>query len=119
SDSSQIPTFLISQLARRDVTVSLSGDAGDELFGGYDRYFWAMSIWQKMGWIPAGSRGLVGNSLRLLSPDTWEAIFQSLAPILPKGITRRNPGDKVYRLADLLSTQSRDALYLGLVSHWK
>jgi len=119
SDSSQIPTFLISQLARRDVTVSLSGDGGDELFGGYDRYFWGMSIWQKMGWIPAGSRGLVSNGLRLLSPEIWETIFQWLAPILPKRITRRNPGDKVHRLADLLKTECRDALYLGLVSHWK
>jgi asparagine synthase (glutamine-hydrolysing) len=119
ADSSQIPTFLISELARRDVTVSLSGDGGDELFAGYDRYFWSLSIWQKMRWMPRGPRVLAAKGLRMLSRDTWESIFQSLAPILPERIMRKSPGGKVHRLAELLMTECPEELYLSLVSHWK
>ena len=119
ADSSQIPTFLISELARRDVTVSLSGDGGDELFAGYDRYFWSLRIWQKMRGMSRRSRVLAAKGLRMLSRDTWESIVQSLAPILPERIIRRSPGVKVHRLAELLMTECSEELYLSLVSHWK
>lgn len=119
ADSSEIPTFLISELARRSVTVSLSGDGGDELFAGYDRYFWSLNIWQKMRWVPSGPRTFAAKGLKMLSRDTWESIVQSLAPILPERITRRSPGGKVHRLAELLMAECPEALYLSLVSHWK
>ena len=119
-DSSQIPTFLVSALARRHVTVSLSGDGGDELFAGYDRYFWGLSIWQKMRWVPSSPRRFVAKGLRMLSRETWESIVRSLAPVLPKTITsRRSPGGNVYRLAELLMAECPEALYYSLVSHWK
>lgn len=119
SDSSQIPTFLVSQLARNHVTVSLSGDGGDELFGGYNRYFWGNSIWQKFGWIPSNLRKLAGNTLTSLSPQTWDQLFTQLKPILPKQLQQRLPGDKIHKLADIISVTDSQSLYQRLVSHWK
>jgi asparagine synthase (glutamine-hydrolysing) len=119
SDSSQIPTFLISQLARRHVTVSLSGDGGDELFAGYNRYFLGRSIWDKIGWMPEGMRAMVSRALTSLSPQTWEAVFRKLGPVLPAAIKLRNPSDKVHKLAEILSVKNPEAMYHGLVSHWK
>jgi len=119
ADSSQIPTFLISQLARRHVTVSLSGDGGDELFGGYDRYFLGTNIWGKISPISIGLRRLGAQGLKKISPALWQAMFRGLHPFLPGRLKTKNPGDKLDRLAELLMTESPDALYLGLVSHWK
>jgi asparagine synthase (glutamine-hydrolysing) len=119
SDSSQIPTFLISELARRDVTVALSGDGGDELFAGYNRYFWGRSLWQKIGWMPMGSRALAAKALRMLSPESWEAMFRRMAPILPENIKMRNPGDKLQKLAEVLTAEDPETLYLTLISQWK
>jgi len=119
SDSSQIPTFLISELARRDVTVSLSGDGGDELFAGYTRYLWGRKIWQTIGRVPLRLRGLAASGLKMLSPMSWDAIFQRVDPLLPKKIKQQNPGGKFHKLAELLSTEIPEAVYLALVSHWK
>lgn len=119
ADSSQIPTFLISELARRHVTVSLSGDGGDELFAGYDRYFWGASIWKKISPLPIGLRKLGARGLKTLSPDVWESIFRCLHPFLPDRMKMRNPGGKLERLATLFMTESPEALYLNLLSHWK
>jgi len=119
SDSSQIPTFLISELARRDVTVSLSGDGGDELFAGYTRYFWGANIWRLMKVMPLGLRRLTAHGLRIPSPHTWEAIYRSLAGVLPGSMKLRSPEDKLRKLAEILTTECPEALYLNLVSHWK
>jgi asparagine synthase (glutamine-hydrolysing) len=119
SDSSQIPTFLISELARRDVTVSLSGDGGDELFAGYSRYFLGLKVWQTIGRIPPRLRGLAATCLTMLSPTSWETIYRGLDLLMPKKLRQQNPVEKVYKLADILRTESQETLYLGLVSHWK
>jgi asparagine synthase (glutamine-hydrolysing) len=118
ADPSQIPTFLVSQLARRHVTVSLSGDGGDELFGGYNRYFWGRSIWRKIGWAPPRARVLGSRALTALSPDAWDRRFARLDPLLPEGLRQRTPGDKLHKLAGVLAAESPEELYQGLVSQW-
>jgi len=119
SDSSQIPTYLVAQLARQHVTVSLSGDGGDELFAGYNRYFWGRNIWQKIGWMPNTTRQFLAKVITLLPPHTWENIFLKLGPVLPKKIKQRNPGDKLHKLAEVLAVNSPEGMYHNLVSHWK
>lgn len=119
SDSSQIPTFLVSELTRKKVTVSLSGDGGDEIFAGYNRYFWVKDIWQNIGWINKGIRDKIAAMLMAVSPEKWESIFRNAGNILPKKARQRTPGDKIHKLADILSSDSPYDMYLGLVSHWR
>jgi asparagine synthase (glutamine-hydrolysing) len=118
SDSSQIPTFLVSQLARQQVTVSLSGDAGDELFCGYNRYLLADKLWKKLSVLPAGSRRLTARGLTALSPSRWNALLGPVQGLLPGVLRQANLGDKVHKAAGVLASDTLDALYLGLVSHW-
>jgi len=118
-DSSQIPTFLVAQVAREHVTVSLSGDAGDELFGGYNRYFWGRNIWRRVGWMPRTLRKAAARALTGLSPARWESLFKKLGPLLPGAVLQRNPGDKLHKLAEILGADTSEDFYRGLVSHWK
>ncbi len=74
ADSSQIPTFLVSQLARRHVTVSLSGDAGDELFGGYNRYRWGEAIRRRVGWLPRAGRKALSGAITSVPPAAWDGV---------------------------------------------
>lgn len=118
SDSSQIPTFLVSQLAKQHVSVSLSGDAGDELFGGYNRYLWTPAIWKKLGKVPAPFRRIAANGLSALSPRSWNHLYGSVAGLLPSRLQVVQPGDKVHKLARTLSAKSGEGIYCDLVSHW-
>ena len=119
ADSSQIPTVLLSELARRHVTVSLSGDGGDELFGGYNRYFWVRNVWRKLGWMPRPLRAALAGVLTTLPPAAWNAIFQQLGCLLPARLRYATPGDKLHKVAEILAERSPEDIYLCLVSHWK
>ena len=119
SDSSQIPTFLISELTRRYVTVSLSGDAGDELFGGYNRYFWTDNIWHKIRWMPEKARILLSCLLKSCSPRVWDSFFARFASIIPKRFRERRAGDQLHKLAEIIKVENPFDMYHELSSHWK
>ena len=113
ADSSQIPTFLVSQLAKQHVTVSLSGDAGDELFCGYNRYQITEQLWRKLALVPAPLRSLAARGITALSPTAWD----SLAGIIPGAGRYAALGDKLHKGAGVLASATVDELYLGMVSH--
>jgi len=113
SDSSQIPTFLVNQLAKQHVTVSLSGDAGDELFCGYSRYQLTEKLWGKMSFLPVPFRAFLEKGITSLSPAAWD----SLASIIPGARRYASLGDKLHKGAGVLTSSTVDELYLRLVSH--
>jgi asparagine synthase (glutamine-hydrolysing) len=119
ADSSQIPTYLVSRLARQHVTVSLSGDGGDELFAGYNRYFLGRSIWKRIRWVPRSVRKLGSHAIVALSPKTWNGMSGRLNFLLPRGARVSNPSDKSHKLAAILAVRDPEAMYRGLVSHWE
>lgn len=110
ADSSQIPTFLVSQLARQHVAVSLSGDGGDELFGGYTRYEMTAKFWNKLAHIPSSWRQLVANIITVAPPNVWDKLGGLLS------LTRF--GEKLYKGAGVLGSPTIDDLYSRLVSDW-
>lgn len=118
SDSSQIPTSLVAKLARAHVTVSLSGDGGDELFGGYNRYSWGADMWGKMRRVPSPLRRAIAAGMSSVSPRAWDKAFATLSPVLPNKWRQRIPGDKIHKLAGVLAARSPEEMYMGLVSHW-
>jgi asparagine synthase (glutamine-hydrolysing) len=119
ADASQIPTYLVSQLARRHVTVSLSGDGGDELFAGYNRYTWADRIWQRLGGLPQFGRRSLRTMLSILSPEGWQRLVRGMGPLAPSALRQPLLADKVQKIADVLSVDSPEAVYRQLVSQWK
>lgn len=116
ADSSQIPTFLVSQLARRDVTVALSGDGGDELFGGYNRHVYGPRVWAWHQRVPGALRGLAARAMQTLSPATIDALYARGSRFLP---ALRVPGYKVHKLASVMTVASPDALHAKLAGHWQ
>lgn len=112
SDSSQIPTYLVCKLAKQKVTVSLSGDAGDELFAGYSRYLLAENLYNKVGNYPSWLKGIAKRGLPLLSPN----ILSSINKIIKLPVT--NISDKIYKIESLLGAKNFKQFYLNLASHW-
>ncbi len=119
ADASQVPTLLVSRLARRQVTVALSGDGGDELFAGYNRYRLAARNWGRISKLPRPLRRAMAQGLVALSPEQWNKVAGAVAPILPASLRLSLPGEKVHKAARGLASGSADELYQGLVSSWR
>jgi asparagine synthase (glutamine-hydrolysing) len=118
SDPSQIPTYLVSCLARREVTVSLSGDGGDELFSGYTRYGLADAFWNKLARIPRPLRSAVAGLAMLPPPAFYNRFADPLLKLLPPDRRHRNVGDKIHKVAGILGLQTVDEVYRYLCSQW-
>lgn len=113
-DSSAVPTVLVSEMARRDVTVALSGDGGDELFLGYNRYEWVPTIWDRMRHVPVRGRRVGADVLRRVSPTSWDR----LAKVVPASRRPRQVGLKVGKVLGVADASSPEEMFHRLTSHW-
>lgn len=118
ADSSQVPTFLLSRLARQHVTVALSGDGGDEVFGGYNRHMWLERIWQRTGHLPFAARRFAAQAIRALPESAWDKAYAMAAPMIGRGRRVVLPGDKLHKLSRVVESENPDKAYLQLVSQW-
>lgn len=116
ADSSQIPTYLVAKLAREHVTVALSGDGGDELFAGYDRYRQGADLMAGLGRLPLPLRQVMAGAVCAVPTGVLDAVMEPLRPT-PQG--KEHNGQRLHRLADYLASCDTDTLHRKLVSRWR
>jgi asparagine synthase (glutamine-hydrolysing) len=114
ADSSQLPTYLVSRLARQHVTVALSGDGGDEAFGGYVRYQAIDRLWRAIRHLPNCGRQFGARAIGFLGPAVWD----SFAATLPHRLHLTHFGDKMLKGAALLTADTPLEMYCRLISQW-
>lgn len=119
ADPSQIPTYLVAKLARRQVTVSLSGDGGDELFCGYSRYATAAQLWSCLRLVPRPARHLMESILRYVPIALADKLFSWLVPHLGRFGRIHSVGDRIRKLDGLLSAGTPEEMYRAMVSVWQ
>lgn len=118
ADASQIPVTLVAALARGSVTVALSGDGGDELFAGYNRYRWAPAVWGRIGAIPRAARSAAAGAMMAVPARVWDRGLAAAQRMLHPNRRQRLLGDKVHKLAGVLGARSPADMFLGLTSSW-
>lgn len=119
SDSSQLPMILLARMTRQNVSVALSGDGGDELFGGYSRHVFADKIWRLLRLFPRQGRNSAVGLLNRISTEKVAAVLSSLLAIAPKRYRHRNIGDKINKIKTLLGSSSEADMYVRLTRHWR
>ncbi len=117
ADSSQIPTSVLARLTRAHVTVALSGDGGDELFGGYNRYAWAQRFWGRVEVVPLPLRRAAAAVLGAVPPGWWDRAFAGAGRLLPGSQAPRMPGTKLTKVARVLPAADLHETYTALASH--
>jgi len=118
ADTSQIPTFLVSALARQSVTVTLSGDGGDEVFGGYNRYR-IDPLLKRLRRLPHPLRTASASALKAFGSPRLGALIDTIDTWMPRPLSVGAPAQKLQKLADLLSIQDLDEVHKHLISHWR
>jgi asparagine synthase (glutamine-hydrolysing) len=118
ADPSQLPTYLICEAAKREVTVAVSGDGGDELFAGYNRYTHGVKLIRQASRLPLGARRAFATALLTAGPGTWDRASAGVAAVLRRKAPRL-AGDKAHKLAHLLSESSQPGMYQALMSAWR
>ena len=120
ADSSQVPTHLLAGVARRAVTVSLSGDGGDEVFGGYNRHLWGARLWRGLTRVPRPARRLAAGAVAAVPPRGYDALYDVVEGVLPRRLRvgAPGPGARLHKLAGLLTADGPHELYERLTSQW-
>jgi asparagine synthase (glutamine-hydrolysing) len=119
ADSSQISSLLLAKMARQKVTVCLTGDGGDELFCGYNRYFASVKYWSIQQKLPFWLRQIIGNAVVAIPSHTWQNAYTQLKRFTGNNPTQSNVGLKIHKLAGLMRMTSIFAAYRNLMSYWQ
>ncbi len=118
ADASQIPTFLVARLARGQVTVSLSGDGGDELFAGYDRHVLVSRLWRVESSLPRAVNSAMACGLRAVGPRAGNRLGRQLSAWMPRSQGAERMGERLYKLSNTLRATSPEDIYRNWVHHW-